>query len=112
VGDEVSLWRRPNDPVPHDGLPVDEDASFEPSPWDPEGVEAAIDACRDPRVRDRARSFDDPARRAAEILVMRNYHPPMFTAFPDLYRERWPRRTRLDLPFCSEDFHGAAFPDP
>lgn len=108
--DEVSLWRRRNDPVPFDGDEPAEDARFEPSPWDEAGVEAAIDACKDPAIRELARSFDTLERRAAEILVQRQYRPVMFDAFPPLYRREFEPRPLLDLPLSADDYVGAAFP--
>lgn len=107
---EDSLWRSHNDPVPFDGTPDPTDESFEPSPWDPDGVHAAIEACRDPEARRVARSFDTLPRRAAEILILRNYRPAMFDAFPPLYPRAWPRRPVLDLPFRNTDFRGVALP--
>lgn len=52
----------------------------------------------------------DLAARAAEVLVMRSYHPSMFEAFPDLYEEPSPRRGVLDLPFRIESATGVQLP--
>jgi murein DD-endopeptidase MepM/ murein hydrolase activator NlpD len=104
---ETSLWLRRNDPVPASGAA---DARFAPSPWDAAGVDAAIEACRDPSRRDAMRALPTVERRAAEVLVLRNYKPTLFSSFPPLYRERFDRTPRLDLPFRAADFRGAWLP--
>ena len=48
--------------------------------------------------------------RAAEVLVLRNYKPTLFSSFPALYRERFGRKPRLALPFRREDFRGVWMP--
>jgi murein DD-endopeptidase len=106
---EVSMWRRHNDPTPYDGTPAGEGA-FEPSEWDPDGVEAAIDACRDEEIRRKARRFRSLERRAAEILFHRVLSSAAFEAFPPLYRQEGSRRPCLDLPFRERDFRGAWLP--
>lgn len=108
--DETSLWRRRNDPVPFDGVAVADDARFEPSRWDRDGVDAAIEACRDPAVRDAMRAVEWLPARAAEVLVQRVYRPAMFEAFPPLYERASAPRPRLDLPFRREDCVGVALP--
>lgn len=107
---EPSLWRRRNDPAPFDGRRPAEDARVGPSAWDEAGVEAAIDACRDPDVRAFARSLPTLEQRAAEVLVARVYRPMMFDAFPPLYRDRHAPRPRLDLPFSADDYVGVRYP--
>ena len=108
--DEVSLWRRRNDPVAWQGEGVPGDADVRPSEWSAEGVEASIDACRDPKVRVHFRSFEDLPRRAAEVLCCRNYRAPLFSEFPRLYRHTADRRPFLDLPFRREDAVGVVMP--
>ncbi len=108
-GDEVSMWRRHNDPRPYDGNPVAGEA-FEPSEWDPDGVEAAIDACRDLEIREKTRSFESLERRAAEILFHRVLSSAIFDDFPALYKQEGARRPCLDLPFRKQDFQGAWLP--
>jgi len=105
IDGEESLWRRRNDPVPGTG-----DDRFTPSPWDERGVDAAIDACLDEDTRRAIRALPTLETRAAEVLVLRNYRPTLFSGFPHLYRERFGRRPRLDLPFREEDFRGAWLP--
>ena len=109
LGGEVSMWRRHNDPRPYDGAPAEGDA-FEPSEWDPDGVEAAIDACRDREIREKARCFASLERRAAEILFHRVLSSAAFDAFPPLYKREGSRRPCLDLPFRKQDFHSAWLP--
>lgn len=107
--DETSLWTRRNEPVPMESAPR-EDASLAPTPWDREAVDACVDACRDPSVRDYARALPTVGQRAAEVLVLRMYKPTMFGPMPRLTRERFAPRPRLDLPFRREDFAGAWLP--
>jgi len=112
---EISLWRCRNAPRPYDP-DRDGDAGdpegFEPSDWDADGVEAAIEACRDREVREKARSFTSLERRAAEILFHRVLSSAAFDAFPPLYASTGPRRPCLDLPFREQDFRGAWLPGP
>jgi len=107
---EESLWRHRNDPVPHDLHDARANDSFRETMWDVDGVRDAIDACRDPEVRRRLHAIDDLARRACEVLLLRNYRQALFTAFPALAPGKHPRTPTLDLPFLSRDFVGAAFP--
>jgi len=111
---ETPLWRAGNHPTPcPDGGDDGGDgglAGFEPSDWDPDGVEASIDACRDPVVRERCRSFGTLERRAAEVLFHRVLTSAAFSSFPPLYRRVAPRRPCLDLPFRERDFRGAWLP--
>jgi murein DD-endopeptidase len=107
---ETSLWRQHNAPIPHDGSALREDASIEPTPWDPAAVDEAIAACRDPVVREHARALPTVAQRAAEVMVRRMYRPTMFGPSPSLSRERFAPRPRLDLPFRSDAYCGAWAP--
>jgi len=106
---EVPIWRG-GDPRPWDGVAVPEDEAFRPSEWDAEGVEASIQACRDPAIRERARALPSLELQAAEMLIMRNFRSACFERFPRMYRERGERRSCLDLPFRREDFVGVAMP--
>jgi len=111
MADEISLWRRRNDPVPWNGAPVAGDEDFRPSRWSAPGVAAAIAACRDPALRARALAFDDLPSRAAEILLIRSYAASACDDFGPLYERRHERRPRLDLPFRAEDYCGAVHPN-
>jgi len=109
VPGEASLWRRRNDPVPlAEG--DNGDASFEPSVWDPDGVEAAIDACRDPGLREQLRAVMPLPQRAAAVLLKRSYRRALFDSLPPLYKARHERRPWLDLPFRASDFRGVWLP--
>jgi murein DD-endopeptidase MepM/ murein hydrolase activator NlpD len=109
---EPSLWRQRNDPVPMALAPDDGDEPpFRPTDWDLDALDDAIAACRDPQVRATIRAFREPARRAGELLVLRNYRPAMFDAFPSLYPATHERTPRLDLPFRAEEYVGVALPD-
>jgi murein DD-endopeptidase len=111
---EVSMWRHPDGPRPFDPdeeqAPSDDPRDFEPSAWDPDGVAAAIEACRDREVRERACAFASVGRRAAEILFHRVLTSAAFDAFPPLYASEGRRRPCLDLPFRAVDFRGAWLP--
>lgn len=98
---EESLWLRRNDPAPHRGP---DDAAFQPSEFDKDGVRAAIDACNSASLRRSLSAIDGLPARAAEVLLWRNYRPARFRHFPALYRARHARRPRLDLPL--RDFVG------
>jgi murein DD-endopeptidase MepM/ murein hydrolase activator NlpD len=108
--DEISLWRRRNAPVPHDGTQVVDDATVKPTAWDRDAVDEAIAACRDPQLADYVRALPTLAEQAAAVLVRRMYRPTLFSASPALSRERFGRRPRLDLPFRRDDFDGALHP--
>ncbi len=104
---EAALWRRGNEPVPHRGAA---ECDFTETAWDKGAVEVAARSCRDPIERERLLGIADLARRAAEVLVLRNYRPLLFAESPPLERTRHERAPRLDLPFRAEDVSGVAFP--
>ena len=107
-GDEASLWRGGGLPRPGSDRSAEE---FAPSIYAPEGVDAAIDACRTPAVRETLRTVEPFSRRAARTVIARNYYPTRFSEHVDVYAQQAPRRDRLDLPFASEEFDGAVFVD-
>lgn len=111
LDDEASLWRQRNDPVPHDGEPVAGDDTVAPTEWDDAGVAAGIAACRDPEVRALLGSFTSLDRRAAELMIWRNYRSRLFEAFPSITATAHERRPVLDLPFRALDATGVAFPE-
>jgi hypothetical protein len=102
---ERSLWRVHNDPRPHDGSAGE---PFEPTRWDMARVDAAIAACRYEPLRRTMEAVDDVARRAAELIVQRNYRAALFDAFPPVYERTHDRAPRLDLPFREDDYDGAS----
>ncbi len=104
----MSLWREHNDPRPVSPSPPP--ADFEGSRWDADGVEASIEACRDPGGTGRGTGGRHPRTRAAEVLFWRNLTPAAFSEFPPLYLEVGEREPFLDLPTRPEDHVGAALP--
>ncbi len=102
---EAALWRDGNAPRTWTGPP---DADFPDSDWDPDGVDAAIAACRDPALRATLSAHPELAVRATAVMFHRNYFPTRFTARPPLYRSVHPRAPLLTLPFSAADFDGVA----
>lgn len=100
---EVPLWLGGNDPRPWKGTSDDE---FEPTEWNRERIDEAIRHCRDPELAQKIRRFDHLPRRAAELMFQRILRPTRFSAFPDLYDERHPRRPHLSLPLLAEECDG------
>jgi murein DD-endopeptidase MepM/ murein hydrolase activator NlpD len=109
AADEPSIWRQHNDPVPHDGGAESE--RFEPTEWDEAAVSGAIEACRDPSLRDELTAAGDPLRRAGDTLFALNYFPTRFDGAHTLYSEQHERRPLLDLPFRAAEFVGVALPE-
>ncbi len=107
---EASLWRCHNNPRPHSSSAPD-DAPFEPSPWDADAVDDAIESCVDPELRRQLRSLRGLDFRAASTLFALNYYPTRFQERPLLYKDRFPRIPYLDLPFRAEDFQGVVHRD-
>ena len=108
---EVSLWRRRNDPVPH--TPGDEpadDAEFTPTRWDPRLLDAQIEACADPARRATLAGIEPVWRRAAAVLLLRNYCPGLFEELLPVSPGRHPVEPRLDLPFPASVYRGARLP--
>lgn len=105
--DEVSLWRGGGHPVPHRD---DGDEGYEPTEWDEEGVEETIEFIVDEELRDRLKANRNRAQVAAEILFQYNFYPTRFSRPPQVYRQEYPRESRLDLPFRSHDYVGVAYP--
>jgi len=100
---EESIWRRRNDPSPNPG---GSDRRFAPTEWDASRIDAAIGGCRDASARRALLAIEDVGRRAAELMLLRNYRPIRFDSFPPLYRSRHRRTPHLDLPF--RDFVGVS----
>lgn len=105
---ETSLWRRPNDPVPHAG---GGDEAPEPTAWRADRVAAAIEACTEPSIRAALAAVPDVAERAMAVLFQTNYYPTRFAERPRLYEEPAARAPRIDLPFRPADATGVVFPD-
>ncbi|TNE45305.1 MAG: M23 family metallopeptidase [Deltaproteobacteria bacterium] len=108
--DEESLWKAGSHPLPHQGptLPIEEE--YEPSPWDAEQVQAAIDSCKVDKLRQRLEDMDDISQQAMLIHMQGHYFPGRFSERPHLYSKTYPRTPWLDLPFRAEDFIGVTYP--
>lgn len=104
----TSLWRAGELPLPNvDAL----DDPFEPSVYDPDAVEASIDACKTASSRERIRAYGPLWQRAAALIAELNYYPTRFHEVISPYAEVHARAPVLDLPFRPEDFDGVAFVD-
>lgn len=104
---QVSLWLGgdlPRSPAPGD------DASFEPSVFDTDAVDAAIAACRTPSVRERLAALP-PAARATTLICEWNYYPTRFPELPQIYATPVARQPRLTMPFRAGDIDGIVFAD-
>ena len=102
---ETPIWREGNDPLPPRGV---EDEPFEPTAWDPRGVEAAIAACRDPEARAALAAEPELDRRAMNVLFERNVYPTRFSSRPSLQQRAYEREPRISIPFRRDDFIGIA----
>ncbi len=102
---EASIWRRRNDPRPFAGEALE---PFTATTWDPARVDEAIAHCREPSLRASMAAIAEVGRRAAEVIVQRNYRAVLFDAFPPIYAGSHARAPRLDLPFLAYDFDGAS----
>lgn len=105
---ETSLFRVRNDPRPYRGEAIAE--AYEETRWDPEAVETGIEACRDSRMRAELTAAAPLYKRAALLLVCRNYRAAAFRAFPALCPETYVREPRLDLPLSAREFDGCRMP--
>lgn len=105
---EVSLWRTgDNAPLPDVG-----DRAFSPTRFDPRRVDRLLADLKDDRDRARLAAFEDPDRRAWELVVESVTYPTRF-ATPEAGRLLFdgpPRQSRLALPF-DRDWDGIAFAD-
>ncbi len=108
---ETSLWRTGNDPVPHHGGAVLDDADFAPSQWDGDAVATHVDLIADPAERDRVGGLDPAWRQGAEVVWCRAMRAPMFTgAGPAPFAEPGGRRAVLDLPYRRQEVAGVRLP--
>lgn len=113
--DEPSLFRSHNAPTPAHGSDLDDD-ELPPSDWSAEALDAAVDACLHAGAREELRSAATLDERAGAVMMQLNYFPTRFDrarlgADFSLYRSRYPREPRLDLPFSERDYDGVFFPD-
>lgn len=108
---EGSLWRVENDPRPFVGSALERP---EPTAFAPERVQALLDDLVDAERRAELQAIPDVTRRGFELIIEAVTYPTRFRtkeAGRMLYPEVPPREPRLDLPFSSTDFDGAAFAD-
>ena len=103
---EVSMWVDGNEPRPASEV---ERASDGFTTWNARTVAAAIDACRDPLLRETLLREPDLDRRAMNLLFFRNYYPTRFTARPAVYESKHLREPWLTLPFRKDDFIGVTY---
>ena len=109
VGDEVSLWKNQNDPIPHRSSTQSEE--FIPSIYSEEKVNEAIEDCKTKKIRDYLNSIDDLKIKAAETIMEMNYYPTRFTERKNVYQKEHPRKPILDLPFFEKDYDGVVYLD-
>ncbi|TVQ91317.1 MAG: M23 family metallopeptidase [Deltaproteobacteria bacterium] len=108
--DAPSLWRagdRPT-PPPADGQP---EPFPEPSAYDPQAVDRAIEACVVASAREELRRTAPLWRRAAAVIATMNYYPTRFSERVCVYADQASRTPRLDLPFEADRFDRAALLD-
>jgi len=108
--DAVSMWRGGELPLPPERVPA-ELPDFAPSTYDPDKVDALVQACITASVRDRLTALSDLDQRAAHAIIARNYYPTRFRPADSPYATRPQRGPRLDLPFSADDFDGVVFAD-
>ena len=104
---EEPLWRTGNLPQPPNGERAH--VEREPTRWDAEAVEAAIDACTVPELAAELRNHTDTPSRATSVAVARLFRYHAFREHPPLVADPHPRRPVLDLPF--RGYQGIAFAD-
>ncbi len=107
-GTETSLWIG-GEPLPVTGHTTP--SAYAPSEYDEAKLQRTIDSCRCPKLKRRLASLDTVEARAAELLFETTYFPTRFAERPTPYREQYPRRELLALPFLAADYVGAFIPD-
>jgi murein DD-endopeptidase len=105
--DQPSLWVGGGNPLP----PADRDASFEPTMFDPDAVDAAIDACRTAEVRERLRRLETPYERGCMLVSEWNYYPTRFPHRPPVIASLTPRSGRMSIPCPPDEIDGVVFAD-
>ena len=105
---DASLWRAGPEPLPGGG---DEGEVWEASEYDPDGVRAAIRACRTQAVRERLAALQPGVIQCGHVVAEMNYYPTRFESRPAVYARTHPRAPRLDLPLRAADFDGVCFAD-
>lgn len=108
-----SLWRRPNDPAPASEEDLADDA-YEATAWNEDAVDAAATACHHAGARREIESAPTLEQRAGAAMMQLCYFPTRFDRERlgdgfSLYRDRFAREPRLDLPFSHRDYDGVYF---
>jgi murein DD-endopeptidase len=112
---DVSIWRRHNDPAPATGRDLDDDA-FEPTRWDEDALAHLLECCRSEATRAEILGAGTLEERVIAGMFHLNIYPTRFDRARlgddfSLYRDRFGREPRMDLPFLAEDYDGVMFPD-
>ena len=93
--DETPLWRDGDAPRP--AVRDSTEALPARTQWSEEGVKAALEACRDPELRDRIAVLPREEQ-AIELFIAQNFFSPLFDAWPALVAESRAREPWLELP--------------
>ncbi len=108
-----SLWRAHNDPIPASAHEVGQD-DHEPTRWDEDGLASLLASCAHPESRAEIERAPSVHERFGAALLLVNYFPTRFAGVREggrrLYRDRFEREPRLDLPFSHRDYDGVFFP--
>jgi murein DD-endopeptidase len=106
---EISLWRSRNDPIPWDGVSVDDDEGHVVGSFSAAGVDRCLSAVAVSDLKDRVAAIADVQHKGTELLIESITYPTRFRV-PEagrlLFDDVAPRSPRLDLPFCREDITG------
>jgi len=106
--DEISLWRRRNDPVPLQPGERTDDGPWSSS-FSADGVARCLEACADDGVRATVNALGSVQARGAELLIESITYPTRFAvkeAGRLLFDDIAERRPILDLPFAADDVSG------
>ena len=105
---EVSMWLKSNHSPAPCSAPGDTD--FEPTQWNEELVNGAIEECTDAAEKRFLYSFENIEHRAVEAIVSMHYKPLLYASFPNIYDREYERRPLFDLPLSHEDYNGILSP--
>jgi murein DD-endopeptidase len=104
---QSSLWRNGAFPKAAESNEVD----YSVSVYDSGGVEMALSACKTNSVRMKISKYASVEEKAVHTIIQMNYYPTRFTRRVNVYGKEYPRSSRLDLPFRSQDFNRVVFLD-
>ncbi|MCP4438287.1 MAG: M23 family metallopeptidase [Aureispira sp.] len=105
--DLTTLWMGGQLPTP----PESKEHNFQPSVYNADRVEEAINACKTAKSREKITAHEELKYRAAHTIIEMNYYPTRFESRINIYEQEHPRKPSLDLPFSIEDFDGVVFLD-